>query len=146
MFFGKFFNIKSLYRVDAETLKFSEELPIDLTLASPALKAGGLTFIQSATFLNDTHLILLCDDYVTTLHTLELRRNSKGKDKDEIVYLRSNPLLAGNEADGLTANPTGNELFVGFNRQHAHETIPKPGSNSSKGLPPMYSIYRYSLM
>ena len=118
LYFGTFFNVTSVQRVDSDTL---QPMP-DLSLTHLPDPTAGLQFIQSAAVF-DNHLVLLSDDYQCTIYYIDLRSG-------EVVG--SQGLLLGSETDGITFDPVTKTLLVGFNRQHSHEQV--------MGQPPMISI------
>ena len=125
LYFGSFFNVKSIKRVLLDTL---EPLP-DLELALPLhLQSQGINYVQSAAFDLEERLVLLGDDYQCTIHVIEAKTGE---------WLKSQPLLLGSETDGITFNKATKSMLIGLNRLHSHEQV--------MGEPPMVSVIELQL-
>ena len=125
LYFGEFFNVKSIQRVSIDTL---EPLP-DLILTLPdAYADDGLNYIQSAAFDPKGRLVLLGDDYQCTIFILDVQTG---------VLVASQGLLLGSETDGITFDRNRGSMLVGFNRQHSHEQV--------MGQEPMISVIQLDL-
>ena len=125
LYFGGFFNVKSVKRVSIDTLA---PLP-DLMLSLPdGYAEGGLNYIQSAAFDLEGRLVLLGDDYQCTIFVLDV---------DTGALVDSQGLLLGSETDGITFDQNRGNMLVGFNRRHSHEQV--------MGQEPMISVIQLDL-
>lgn len=127
LYFGEFFNVQSIHRIDLETL---QPLP-DLELTLPdknGLKENGINYVQSAAFDSDGRLVLLGDDYQCTLYVIDI------KSRDLVC---TQGLLLGSETDGIAFDHQRQEILVGYNREHSHEQV--------MGMEPMVSVIRLAL-
>lgn len=102
LYFGEFFDIKRILRVNIDTLKRMPDLKVD---------APSITFIQSASFFNNA-LYLIGDDYETTLYKMNPLTG-------ELISTQG--LVMGNEVDGITFR--NQYMYVGFNREKSHEQV-----------------------
>ncbi len=108
LYYGAFFEIRKIFRADLLTLKPYEPLVLSLDFFSPP------NYIQSASFDAQGNLLLLSDDYQTTLYNISLA--------EPLATLQSTQaLLLGSETDGLTFHKPTASMLVGLNRQHSHE-------------------------
>jgi len=120
---GEFFNVTSIYRADLATLNRLPDLEITFQRDDP-LKNAGFQYIQSSSFDLDGQLVMLSDDYVTTIHYVDIKSGRATSEQH---------LLVGSEVDGLAF--AGPHMFVGINRQHSHEQV--------MGAPQYISIYDF---
>lgn len=126
LYYGEFFNVRQVLRVDASSLEPLSPLPIRFNDTDPH-RVGGIQFVQSATVDHAAGtLVLLGDDYLNTIYTVDLATG---------LLLQYQPLLAGNEADGIALDPVRNFMYVGYNRQHSHE--------QTLGQNPFVSVLRF---
>lgn len=125
LYFGGFFNVKSITRVFIDSL---EPLP-DLVLQLPShLQEQGINYVQSAAFDFDGRLVLLGDDYQGTINFFDVNTGD---------WIKSQPLLLGSETDGITFNKATKSMLVGLNRRHSHEQV--------MGEAPMVSVIELQL-
>ena len=106
---AEFFNITTIQRFNSST--FQKLDPMNLILPNKDTfpsTANGIQFIQSGTFGPDGHLLLLGDDYQTTLYKID---TVTGR------LVSSQALLIGNEVDGLEYIPALDALLVGIHRK-----------------------------
>ncbi len=125
LYFGTFFNVKTIQRVHLDSLEFLHELQLNLP---SHLEDSGINYVQSAAFDLNGRLVLLGDDYQCTIYVLDAQTGD---------FDTSQALLLGSQTDGLTFNTATNSMLVGLNRQHSHEQV--------MGQAPMVSVIELQL-
>jgi len=125
LYYGGFFNVKEVNRVDVATLESLDNLLLQLP---PHLKQGGINYVQSGAFDFEGRLVLLGDDYQCTVYFIDIETGE---------FVKSQPLLLGSETDGITFNHATKSMLVGYNRKHSHEQV--------MGEAPMVSVIELQL-
>ena len=137
LYYGGFFNVHSIRRVQLDTLEQSPDLVLDCANYPHMDLSGGLNYIQSGAFDDDGNLVLLGDDYQSTIYYVDVESGH---------ILSHQGLLVGGETDGITFyNPpksknnnksrrrnkhttsssttSSSSMLVGLNRLHSHEQV-----------------------
>ena len=122
LYFGGFFNVKQIHRVDLETLEPLPDLVVDFD-RYPQYAQEGINYVQSASFDMEGQLVLLGDDYQNTIYSLEIPNDDDDDNNNRAVLSSSQGLLLGSETDGITFDTRRNTMLVGYNRQHSHEQV-----------------------
>lgn len=119
LYFGEFFNVKRIHRVDLETLEPLPDLVVDFD-RYPQYAQEGINYVQSASFDTQGQLVLLGDDYQNTIYALDIHND----DCNNCAVLSSTQgLLLGSETDGIAFDRQRNTMLAGYNRQHSHEQV-----------------------
>ena len=136
LYYGGFFNVHSIRRVQLDTLQELPDLVLDCTNYTYMDLSGGLNYIQSGAFDDQGRLVLLGDDYQSTIYYFDVESGH---------ILSHQGLLVGGETDGITfynppksknnkqrrrnkhttSSPTtsSSSMLVGLNRLHSHEQV-----------------------